>query len=159
MSTLFTAFRFVVRLELDNPKQFGLPQLLCNAAFQEVDGLEMSVEPKTVREGGNNLQQINLVGPVSYSNMTLKRGMTSTLDLWNWFSVAAGSGDGKGRGARARGMVTMRDAAGNDVVHFKVSGCLPVSIKAPALNAVDGLLAIEEMQIAYTQFTIEPASE
>ena len=158
MSDLFTAFRFAVRLELDNPEQFNLPQVLCEAAFREVDGLEMSIEPKTVREGGNNMQQINLIGAVSYSNLTLKRGMTNSFDLWEWFSVAAGGGEnGEGRGAKARGLVTMRDMAGNDLVHFKLTGCLPVKIKAPALNAVEGLLAIEEMEIAYTKFEVEAA--
>lgn len=158
MSDLFTAFRFAIRLELDDPDSFGLPQVLCDAAFSECDGLEMSIEPKTVREGGNNMQQINLVGPVSYSNLTLKRGMTNSFDLWKWFSVAAGGGEnGEGRGAKARGLITMRDMAGNDLVHFKVSGCLPVKIKAPALNAADGLLAIEEMQIAYSKFVLEAA--
>jgi phage tail-like protein len=158
VSELFTAFRFSVRLELDNPERFGMPQVLCDAAFSEVDGLEMTIEPKTVREGGNNLQQINLVGAVSYSNLTLKRGMTDSLDLWKWFGVAAGGGEnGEGRGAKARGLVTMHDIAGNALVHFKISGCLPVKLKAPALNAVDGLLAIEEMQIAYSKFTVEAA--
>jgi phage tail-like protein len=154
--TILTAFRFDVQLELDNPQQFNLPKMLCDAAFSECDGLEMTMEPKTVREGGNNRQQIHLVGPVSYANLTLKRGMTRTLDLWRWFSTAAGEG-GEGRGAKARGLVTMRDAAGNAQLYFKLSGCLPIKIKAPALNAIDGLVAIEEMQIAYSSFTVEAA--
>lgn len=154
---LFTTFRFDVQLELDNPQQFGLPKMLCDAAFSEVDGLEMSIEPKTLREGGNNTQQIHLVGPVSYGNLTLKRGMTNTLDLWKWFALAAtGQGEnGQGRGAKARGLVTMRDMAGEAQVYFKLRGCLPIKIKAPALNASDGLVAVEEMQIAYSSFTLE----
>lgn len=154
--TILTAFRFDVQLELDNPQQFDLPKMLCDAAFSECDGLEMTMEPKTVREGGNNRQQIHLAGPVSYANLTLKRGMTRTLDLWRWFSIAAGEG-GEGRGAKARGLVTMRDAAGNAQLYFKLTGCLPIKIKAPALNAIDGLIAIEEMQIAYSSFTVEAA--
>lgn len=153
---LFTAFRFDVQLELDSPGQFGLPKMLCDAAFSEVDGLEMSMEPKTIREGGNNTQQVHLAGPVSYGNLTLKRGMTTTLDLWEWFRVAStGKDDGTGRGAKARGLITMRDAAGNAQLYFKLRGCLPIKIRAPALNAGDGLVAIEEMQIAYHSFTVE----
>jgi phage tail-like protein len=153
--TLFTTFRFDVQLELDDPQQFGLPKMLCDAAFSEVDGLEMSMEPKTIREGGNNTQQIHLAGPVSYGNLTLKRGMTTTLDLWKWFSMAAtGKEDGSGRGVKARGLITMRDMAGNAQLYFKVRGCLPIKIKAPPLNAADGLVAVEEMQIAYSSFTV-----
>lgn len=153
--TLFTTYRFDVQLELDKPGDFDLPQTLCDAAFSEVDGLEMTMEPKTIREGGNNGVQTHLVGPVTYSNLTLKRGMTKTLDLWKWFSVAAtGKEDGSGRGAKARGLITMRDMAGNAQLYFKLRGCLPIKIKAPPLNAADGLIAVEEMQIAYGSFEV-----
>lgn len=152
---LFTTYRFDVQLELDDPQQFDLPKMLCDAAFSEVDGLEMTMEPKTIREGGNNTQQIHLAGPVSYGNLTLKRGMTTTLDLWEWFSIAAaGNENGAGRGAKARGLITMRDMAGNAQLYIKVRGCLPIKIKAPPLNAADGLVAVEEMQIAYSSFTV-----
>jgi hypothetical protein len=49
----------------------------------------------------------------------------------------------------------MRDMAGEAQAYFKLRGCLPIKIKAPALNASDGLVAIEEMQIAYSSFTVE----
>jgi phage tail-like protein len=155
--TLFTTYRFDVQLELDSPQQFGLPKMLCDAAFSEVDGLEMSMEPKTLREGGNNTQQIHLVGPVSYGNLTLKRGMTKTLDLWRWFSLATAGQDGQGRGAKARGLITMRNMAGEAQLYFKLRGCLPIKIKAPPFNASDGLIAVEEMQIAYSSFTVDLA--
>jgi hypothetical protein len=32
---------------------------------------------------------------------------------------------------------------------FVLSRCLPVKLKAPALNARDGVVAVEELQIAY----------
>jgi len=152
-NALFTAFRFDVQLTIKNPQRFQLPTTLCDAAFAECGGLEMTMEPKTIQEGGNNTQQIHLVGPVSYGTLALKRGMTSSLDLWKWFSVAV---SGQGRGTTAKGLVTMKDGAGNPQVRFRLTGCLPVKMKAPALNAKEGLLAIEEMEIAYRHFVIEP---
>lgn len=148
----FTLFRFDVQLKVDNPQRFGLTNPLCDAAFAECDGLEITMEPKTIREGGNNVQQIHLVGPVTYGNLTLKRGMTPNIDLWKWFSAAV---TGEGRGTTASGLIVMQDGAGNPQVQFNLEGCLPIKLKAPALNAKDGLLAIEEMQIAYRHFTIE----
>ncbi len=144
----FTTFNFEVQLLIP-----GSPGPLCEAAFAECDGLEMSMEPKTLREGGNNRQQINLVGPVKYGNLTLKRGMTANLDLWKWFSQASAAAPGR----RASGVVVMRDGAGRNKLRFKLSDCLPIKLKAPALNAKDGILAIEEMQIAYGSFTVEGA--
>ena len=34
--------------------------------------------------------------------------------------------------------------------------CLPVKLKAPALNAKDGAVAVEELQLAYECFTVKP---
>ena len=78
----FTAFNFAVEIEVD-----GVSPKVCNASFAECDGLDMTMEVKTIREGGNNGRQIRLTGPVSYGQLTLKRGMTETFDLWDWFSA------------------------------------------------------------------------
>lgn len=146
----FLAFRFDV--QISTPGVLGLTNPLCNAAFAECDGLEMTMEPKTVREGGNNTQQHHLVGPVSYGTLTLKRGMTSNIDLWKWFTQSV---HGNTRGARGEAVIIMRNGQGQEQVRFKVHDCLPLKMKAPALNAKEGLLAIEEMQLAYSFFEIE----
>src|SRR4030095_2401668 len=150
----FTTFNFLVWLWIENADGLGLSTPLCDSEFAECDGLEMTMEPKTVREGGNNTQQIRLVGPVSYGNLTLKRGMTPNLDLWNWFLAASGSA---ARGALAQGVIIMLDAGKRPSLIFNFTDCLPIKIKAPALNAKDGLVAIEEMQIAYSSFTVDLA--
>jgi phage tail-like protein len=144
----FTTFNF--RVELEVP---GLTAAVCSAAFAECDGLEITLEPKTIREGGNNNRPIHLIGPVSYGQLTLKRGMTDTLDLWDWFERVIQRGQG---GLRAFGEVVMLAANRNtEQVRFRLDGCLPVKLKAPALNAQDGLVAIEEMQIAYEMMSIK----
>jgi phage tail-like protein len=150
----FTTFNFLLELTIANASGLGLSSPLCASEFAECDGLEMTMEPKTVREGGNNTRQIHLPGPVAYGNLTLKRGMTANLDLWKWFALAAGNTK---RGTTASGVILMRDGAGQGTVRFKLSDCLPIKMKAPALNAKDGILAIEEMQIAYASFTVELA--
>jgi len=150
-----TTFRFDVTLKVNN-SALGLTNKLCEGRFSEIDGLDMSNEMKTMREGGNNLNQIHLVGPVTYGQLTLKRGMTTNLELWKWFRAAAG-GEQNGRGTVAQGVIVMKDAANVERFRFKLTDCLPIKIKAPALNAKDGAVAIEEMQIAYSSFTIEPA--
>ena len=100
------------------------------AAFAECDGLEMTMEPKTLREGGNNQAQIHLVGPVSYGHLTLKRGMTANLDLWKWFALSTGN---ENRSLRASGVVLMSDAAQRPCLSYTLVDCLPLKIKSPAL--------------------------
>ena len=136
----FTTFNFQVNLQLS-----GEGDPVASAEFSECDGLEMTLEPKTIREGGNNGRQIHLVGPVSYGQLTLKRGMTSSFDLWRWFERVQTE-----RGLRASGEVLMLSSDRQRAdVRFVLTGCLPLKVKAPPLKASDGAIAIEEMQIAY----------
>jgi phage tail-like protein len=137
----FTTFNFRVEITLGSA-----PEKLCDAAFAECDGLEATLDVRALREGGRNSGPVLLAGAVAYSTLTLRRGMTSNADLWTWFErVAAGE-----RGLRASVEVGMMAADGvKEQTRFVLTGCVPVKLRAPALNAKDGLLAVEEMQIAY----------
>lgn len=135
----FTAFNFLVEINR------GQGKALANAAFAECDGLEMSMEVKTIREGGSNDRQIRLNGPVAYGTLTLKRGMTETLDLWRWFRDTVNEPR-----LRADAEVVLLGFNSSTVrARFILSRCVPVKLKAPALNAKDGQIAIEELQVAY----------
>ena len=152
ISVPFTTFRFTVEIDVK-----GVSNQLCQASFSECDGLEMTMQPKTIREGGNNSQQIHLAGPVSYGQLTLKRGMTSNFELWDWFDTVLQSGQ---NGLRANAVVTMMTSDGTKKqASFALTKCLPVKLKVPALNAKDGLIAIEEMQIAYETLSLKKPSE
>jgi hypothetical protein len=41
-------------------------------------------------------------------------------------------------------------------VQFQLTGCLPIKLKAPVLNAKDGIVAIEEMSIVYELMSWQP---
>jgi phage tail-like protein len=132
----------------------GVSTKVCSAAFSECDGLEMSMEVKTIREGGNNGRQLRLAGPVAYGQLTLKRGMTATFDLWDWFRAVMNNAR-----LRATASVVLFAADGQtERARFELAGCLPVKLKAPALNAKDGLVAIEELQLAYESLTLKRPS-
>ena len=144
----FTTFNFSVEI---NRGTDGEP--LVNAAFSDCDGLEMSMEVKTIREGGGNDRQIRLNGPVSYGQLTLKRGMTKSFDLWKWFHDTVDEPR-----LRADADVVLLAADGTtEQVRFRLERCLPVKLKAPALNAKDGQIAIEELQIAYETMRLNPS--
>jgi phage tail-like protein len=128
---------------------------ICAGEFAECDGLEMTLEPKTIREGGNNSRPIHLVGPGSYGQLSLKRGMTTDFGLWEWFEAVQRT---DGHGLRATGEIAIQSAdavpdARKDLIVFGLTGCLPLKLKAPGLNAKDGLIAVEEMQVAYESLT------
>src|SRR6266498_2083809 len=131
----FTTFNFAVEIRL--PGQSGT---LCSASFSDCDGLEMTMEVKTIREGGNNGKQLRLAGPVGYGQLTLKRGMTASFDLWDWFNTMLQPGKA---GLRADAVVLLLAPDQRERARFVLKRCVPVKLKAPALNAKDGLLAIE----------------
>lgn len=143
----FTAFNFRVEIDVE-----GVSESVCRAAFSEVEGLEMTIQVKTIREGGNNARAIHLNGPVSYGQVTLRRGMTVNFDLWEWFDRVQTEGS---LGLRADAEIIM--LAGDretEQARFLLERCLPVKLRAPSLNAQDGLVAIEEMQLAYERLSI-----
>jgi phage tail-like protein len=144
----FTAFNFSVEITLASATP------LVQAAFSECDGLELTQEVKTIREGGNNGVQVRLAGPTAYGTLTLKRGMTSSFDLWDWFESSQ-------RDPSLRAGVTVIVLAPDgttEQVRFVMKGCLPLKVKAPPLNAKDGMVAIEELQIAYGSLSLKPAN-
>lgn len=148
----FTTFNFKVVFTRE-----GQSEPICNAAFSECDGLEMTMEPKTYQEGGNNFAQHHLVGPVTYGQLTLKRGMTDSYDLWRWFDDVVGGQ----LGHRVNGEVLFlgsqpknKDGSDNIRMSFYLSRCLPIKLRAPTLNATDSSVAIEEMQVAYERLKV-----
>jgi phage tail-like protein len=143
----YIAFRFEVVITAP-----GSSGPLCSAAFSECDGLEMSIEPKGITEGGNNIQQQHRIGPVKYGQLTLKRGMTGNFDLWKWFTRASQPG-----GGTAECVVTLWNAQGTPQVSFALGECLPIKLRGPALNAANGQVAVEELQMVYTSMRVQPA--
>jgi phage tail-like protein len=142
----FTAFNFAVEIKVP-----GVAEEVCGAAFAECDGMEMTMDVKTIREGGNNDKQIRLAGPLGFGQLTLKRGMTSSFDLWNWVKSTMTDPS-----LRADAEIVLFDADGQTkLASFILTRCIPVKLKAPALNAKDGMVAIEELQLAYESLRIE----
>jgi phage tail-like protein len=144
----FTTFRFSVEINVE-----GISEKICGGQFAECDGLEMTMEVKTIREGGNNGKQIRLSGPTSYGQLTLKRGMTDDFDLWNWFDESV-----RNPALRADAEVIIFTADRSDSTEsarFKLKRCVPTKLKAPGLNAKDGLIAIEELQLAYESLSMQ----
>lgn len=142
----FTSFNFSVEIS-----RGGQSDQLVSAAFQECDGLELTMDVKTIREGGNNGRQIRLTGAFNYGQVTLKRGMTENFDLWDWVTETLHNPS-----LRAEAEVVMLAPDGQAKrASFLLSRCLPVKLKAPPLNAKDGVVAIEELQLAYESLTLK----
>jgi len=128
----------------------GSPVQLCSGAFAECTGLEATVEPKVIKVGGANYGTAQRMGRVSFATVVLKRGMTTTRDLWKWFQLVGG-------GAYAYRLaveIEMRDGGGAPVLTWGLARALPVKFKAADLNARGTEIGIEELHLAHEGLTL-----
>jgi len=120
---------------------------LAHGAFSEVTGLEATMEPFAVTEGGRNRGQAQFVGRTGFSTVILKRGFTTTRHLWDWFDHV-----NKAAGAYANRMdvtIVLHDPAGNALIQWTLRRALPVKIKLPDLNAAGAEVGVEELHLAF----------
>ena len=76
-----TGFHFLVRFEGLLLKYPGIPDV----GFQEVGGLSVEIGVEEYAEGGENRFKHRMPNPVSYTNLTMKRGMLVGSQLMKWF--------------------------------------------------------------------------
>lgn len=152
-----TLFRFQVdfkRVSLrDHAESGDMP--LCRGAFAECTGLEATMEPKVIRAGGWNYGAHQRPGPVTFGTVILKRGMTTTRDLWKWFSHVSEQAK-----FAFRLNVTIRVAApGEDLpgetLVVRLHRALPVKFKCADLSSRASEVSIEELHLAHEGLSIE----
>jgi len=133
---LYRAFQFT--LEIDG---------IQNARFQEVSGLDTTIDVIEYREGGSsNLGPLKFPGQIKHSNLSLKRGYTDKRDLWDWFdSVMTGSTESY----RKNVSVIQLDMNGQEVYRWNIFAAFPVKYTAPSFNAKNNEIAIETLELAY----------
>jgi phage tail-like protein len=128
---------------------------LCSGAFADCTGLEATMEPKVIKVGGSNYGPAQRVGPVTFATVVLKRGMTSTRDLWNWFQMVAGGSYSYRLDAR----ITVQSTSGEPVLTWVLERALPVKFKAADLNAKGADIGIEELHLAHEGLRFEKPAE
>ena len=139
-------FRFHVRFSRDGlaPGDTGeVP--MCSGAFSECSGLDASMQPREIRGGGANYGAAQRIGPVSFSTVILKRGMTSSKDLWAWFQLVSA----QAYSMRLSVELEMQDASGTPVVTWRLARALPTKFKAADLNARGTDVGIEELHLVH----------
>ena len=129
--------------------QFSLEiQGVVSGYFTEVGGLGSEheiVEHKVVDKNGHDMV-MKIPGRLKWSDITLKRGLTSSMDLWDWRKQVE---DGDVQGARKNGSVVMYDQSYSQVARWNFSNAWPSKVSGPSLNAQNNEFGIEEMVIVH----------
>src|SRR3972149_3096916 len=116
--------------------------------FTEVSGLGSEndiVEHKVVNEKGVEVV-LKIPGRLKWGDITLKRGITSSLDIWDWRKVVE---DGKVKDARKNGSIIMFDQELKTVAQWDFVNAWPSKVSGPAPKADGNEIAIEELTIVH----------
>ena len=130
--------------------------LLCEGAFSEVTGLEATMAPKALKEGGRNWGEVQLAGPTTFAPIVLKRGITAVADLWRWFDVSTRQSN---HALRMNGTIDVFHPERPDqpLLRWRITNALPTRFKGPDLSSTANQVAIEELQLVHEGLELERA--
>jgi phage tail-like protein len=120
--------------------------------FTQCGGLSSSNEvivDKSVDSNGRTRIR-KIPGPINYTNITLSKGITSSLELWKWIADIA---EGKISDNRKNGTISLCDPAGDVVAEWSLTAAWPVRVAGPSLSADGGKVGVEELELAIEGFT------
>ena len=117
---------------------------VCNGAFAECTGLEATMEPKAIKEGGRNYGNAQRAGGTTFSTVVLKRGIGQS-DLFTIFnSVTTGM-----FAPRLQVTITLFKPDGSGALAWQLDRAMPVKFKFADLNAKGTEVGIEELHLVH----------
>lgn len=116
--------------------------------FSEASGLEREVQLEEYREGGVNSYTHKLVTVTKYPNLTLRRGLADSAELWQWHQDVV-----NGKIQRRQINIVLIDASGADTWRWVIEKAYPVKWSGAALNATTSAVFVESVEFAHNGVT------
>ncbi|MFN2169246.1 MAG: phage tail protein [Anaerolineae bacterium] len=135
----YAQFNFLV--ELDG---------LTVAGFTEVGGIATESDVIEYRNGSDDATVRKLPGLRKYSNITLKRGYTQNMELWEWRKTTE-----DGQTERRDGVIILLDEARQPVLRWIFREGWISKYEGAALNSTTSEAAIESLEIAHEGIVME----
>lgn len=146
-------YRFIVTLDAADaylpPAQAALLALTSVGLFQEVRGLGGDLEVAPYAEGGRNDFVHQLPVRHTWGRISLRTGVVQRPGLWEWYDA----GLRQALGARRDGAIWLLTPAGIPGVAWEFRAGIAVKWSGPELNAMQGSIAIESLEIAHHGIT------
>ena len=138
--TPYGAFNFLVNV--NGPR--GPEEPL--GGFSDVSGIGTEITIAEYRNGNERENRVRKVpGVHKVSDVTLKRGIVNSSDLWEWIDDVRRNGPVAQRDV----VITLRDEAGRDVEFWTLRGVVPMKYTGPTLAAKGGGdVAMEELVLS-----------
>jgi len=148
------AFRFLLTFAENRlgANAGGADREIAGGSFAECTGLEATMDPKVIREGGLNYGTHQRAGAVTFATVILRRGMTVNRDLWNWFQAGTLRG---GYAYRMNVEIRHLDLDGQtEIRRWRLDRALAVKFKSGDLIARGSEIAIEELHLVHEGLTL-----
>ena len=124
-------------------------------AFTEVTGLGVSIDVEELTEGGQNAYTHKLLGRMRWPNIVLKRGLTDSNALFTWLQNFSGDGFSKtNKVSPETGSISVLTPKGEPFRTWSLVDVKPVKWTGPRLAASSRDLAIEELEVCHSGFTV-----
>lgn len=125
------------------------------AGFMKCDGLKANIEKIEHREGGALVAE-KAPGLVSYDDITLERGATDNLDMWDWFKKVYDADSDQG-GADPSDyerniIIHEHDRAHKIVRSWAVNRCWPVSFQPGTWDNSANEHTVEQLVLSVGSF-------
>lgn len=122
------------------------------AGFSEVSGLSIELQTIAYREGSDRVNLVRkLPGLAKVSDVTLKRGVVGSLELYEWLRQGV-LGAAQKRRVVIRLMTEDRSAV---AVTWKLIGAFPVKLTHGPLTAASNAVAVEELVLTAEALELE----
>jgi phage tail-like protein len=128
----FKNFRFLVEID-------GITQ----AGFSDCSGFGSNVEVVEYREGGDSATVRKLPGKATYPDITLKWGITTSRELYDWHLAAV-----NGAIQRKNGSIILQDDLGTEQVRWNFFGAWPSKYSGPEMTAKGNDVAIDSVTVS-----------
>jgi phage tail-like protein len=127
---------------------------VCTGAFSECTGLEATMEPKAIKEGGTNYGVAQRAGAITFATVVLKRGISTNRNLWQIFNAVS-----SGLFApRLQVTITVLDMSSDPVIAWQLDRAMPIKFKFADLNAKGTEVGIEELHLVHEGLSSVPVS-
>ena len=116
--------------------------------FTECSGIGSEheiIEHKVVDQKGRELIQ-KIPGRLKWQDITLKRGITDNMDIWDWRDTVV---EGKVEDARRNGSVIMFNQSLDEVARWNFQNAWPSKVSGPAMKSDSNEFGIEELVITH----------
>lgn len=120
---------------------------MVSGSFRECSGLGSETELVEVKEASNGkLIYMKIPGALKWENISLKRGITNSMQIWNWRKQVE---RGDIQGARTNGSICMYDQTGMEIARWNFQAGWPRKVSGPTFNAQNNEIGIEELEIVH----------